>query len=75
MIAAVDDPDTTALTAAVADLYPTSLLVGYVVVAEWVDPDGSRDLSRHAGPHDPPDFDVRKWLSEGLSDWGSDGED
>lgn len=72
-LAAVDSPDVSAVSAAIAGLYPDSLLVGYVVVAEWVDPDGSRELSRHSGPDEPPEYDVRKWLAEGQ-DWPEDDD-
>jgi len=46
-----------------------SVLVGWVVVAEWVGPDGTRTLTRMSGTPggaDPPERQTRGYLHEAL---------
>jgi hypothetical protein len=59
-----------------------ALLLGFVVVAEWMDPDGGRWLSRESGSgsgDDLPKWICRGYLNEALNFWpedeGEDGED
>jgi len=46
-----------------------SVLVGWVVVAEWVSPDGTRTLTRMSGTPGgavPPEWQTRGYLHEAL---------
>ena len=53
-----------------------AVLVGWVMISEWVDPAGERWLSQRvwspAGP--PPQWTVKGWLYEQLSNFPSDDE-
>lgn len=47
---------------------PEALLTGWVVVAEWMDANGDKWLTRYS------DESVTAWLAEGMLSWAS-GED
>jgi hypothetical protein len=53
-----------------------SVLVGWIVVAEWVGPDGSRSLTRMSGTPGgavPPEWQTRGYLHEALfGRWNND---
>lgn len=51
------------------DRLDRSVLVGWIVVAEWVGPDGSRTLTRMSGTPGssvPPEWQTRGYLHEAL---------
>jgi hypothetical protein len=54
----------------------SSVLVGWIVVAEWVGPDGRRSLTRMSGTPGgavPPEWQTRGYLHEALfGGWNSD---
>jgi hypothetical protein len=54
----------------------SSILVGWVVVAEWVGPDGRRSLTRMSGTPGgaiPPEWQTRGYLHEALfGRWNSE---
>lgn len=50
------------------------MLVGYVVVAEWVNPEGERELSLHTDPEDTPGWSRHGWLQAGL-EWEDEEAD
>jgi hypothetical protein len=66
----------TDLHAAIAGVEPGSVLTGFVLVAEWIDPNGEQVLTRHTSDDATP-WQVDGWLSEGMRDWedDDDGED
>jgi hypothetical protein len=54
----------------------SSVLVGWIVVAEWVGPDGARSLTRMSGTPGgavPPEWQARGYLHEALfGRWNTD---
>jgi hypothetical protein len=54
----------------------SSVLVGWIVVAEWVGPDGARSLTRMSGTAGgavPPEWQARGYLHEALfGRWNTD---
>jgi hypothetical protein len=65
---------------AIASSQDDGMLLGFVVVAEWLSTDGDRYLSRMSadGEGDPgavPTWQRRGYLSEALTEWGQDDEE
>ena len=58
------------------DRLGNAVLVGWVVVAEWVAPDGTRTLTRMSGTPGgtvPPEWQTRGYLHEALfGKWNSE---
>lgn len=78
-----NDPENTEIaetiqqTASDDDELDGAVLVGYVMIAEWVDPSGERWLSQRtwspSGP--PPMWTVKGWLHEQLYSGFSTGDE
>lgn len=63
-----EDVITTAIQATGNAIADGALLTGYILVAEWVDPDGQRWLSRGASTG-TTSWQRAGWLHEALHNW------